>query len=755
MIDGVRVLDRTTGIAGPYCTKVLAGAGADVVKTEPPGGDPMRRWRSGGLFEYLNAGKRSVVGDDRDLIQGADVVVSENPGDAELLADRPDLVVVTITPFGADGPWADRPATELTLQAACGSLGGRGLPELPPLPAGGRIGEWVTGAHAAVATLAGIGLGPSRPGRHIDVAMLDCMTVSLITFPSVFASFSGWPPMQGTGRVIEVPSIEPTQDGYAVFTTNSAQQFQDFLVLIGRPDLQQDEGLARATERFARRREFLDLVHRYTRERTSAQALEEAGMLRIPAGPVLNGSTVAGFEQFEARGVFERSASGRFRQPRPPYRIEGVDQPAVRPAPDLGAHTGRVEWPARPAAGEDGGELPLAGVRVIDCTAWWAGPTAAQLLASLGADVIKVESVKRPDLMRMSATRRPGADRWWEWGPIFHGANVGKRDITLDLSSSAGVDLFERLARTAHVVIENYTPRVMDHFGLGWDRLRSVNPGLVFVRMPAFGLDGPWRDRTGFAQTMESISGMAWVTGFPDGPPTLPRGACDVVAGVHAVMATILALRATRADGRGRLVEATMVEAALNVAAEQVIEWDASGTVLGREGARGLVGAPQGVYPCAGEDRWIALSARSDSEWDALQQMAGIEAEAAWSTESGRRADHDRIDALLAGWTAQQDADQLAERLVAAGVPAAAVISGRDVARNPQLRHRQLFETEDHPVTGCHEIPVMPFRFSDVKTWMSRPSPTLGQHNAEVLGEVATRDELDELRRAGLIGEQL
>ncbi len=146
---------------------------------------------------------------------------------------------MSISPFGAHGPWADHPATEFTLQAACGSMGSRGTPERPPLPAGGRIGEWLTGTYAAVATLAAT---HDRRGRHVDVAMLDCMAVTLATYPSVFASFAGWPELKGTGRTVEVPSVEPTSDGYVVFTTNSAQQFQDFVVLIGRPDWLDDAG---------------------------------------------------------------------------------------------------------------------------------------------------------------------------------------------------------------------------------------------------------------------------------------------------------------------------------------------------------------------------------------------------------------------------------------------------------------------------------------------------------------------------------
>ena len=255
MLENVRVVDLTTDIAGPYATKMLADAGADVVKVEPADGDPLRHWGSGALFEFLNTSKRSVNGDFHQLIAGADILVTDVAVDIdELRSAHQGLVVVTITPFGCDGPWADYPSTEFTLQAACGSTGQRGLPEQPPLAAGGRIGEWVTGTYAAVGAV-----GAYREalrcgqGDHVDVAMFDCMSVAMVTYPSVFASFAGWPPLEGTGRVIEVPSIEPTADGFVVFTTNSAQQFQDFLVMIGRPDLLTDPDLPKASKRFARR----------------------------------------------------------------------------------------------------------------------------------------------------------------------------------------------------------------------------------------------------------------------------------------------------------------------------------------------------------------------------------------------------------------------------------------------------------------------------------------------------------------------
>jgi crotonobetainyl-CoA:carnitine CoA-transferase CaiB-like acyl-CoA transferase len=221
----------------------------------------------------------------------------------------------------------------------------------------------------------------------------------------------------------------------------------------------------------------------------------------------------------------------------------------------------------------------------------------------------------------------------------------------------------------------------------------------------------------------------------------------------------MLALIARDRSGGGRLVETVMVEAALNAAAEQVAEYGASGTVLRRDGNRGPVAAPQGVYQCAGDDRWLALAVVTDAQW---QSLRGVIGEQGWAsgipsdTVAERRANHDAIDAVLAQWTAGLDADDIAIRLTTAGVPASAVIPSRDIVANPQLRHRNLFEMEMHAVTGDHEIPMLPFRFSRVDRWLRSPAPTLGQHNTEVLGEIGLAPSaIDELRRSGIVGETL
>jgi crotonobetainyl-CoA:carnitine CoA-transferase CaiB-like acyl-CoA transferase len=770
-----RVLEVCDRVAGSYCGRLLRSVGAPVTIVEP--GDPAPG-RDLPLFQFLNGGKRSVAVGGADgpgnlaaLARAFDLVIlTGTPETAgrlgvaldELLAADPALIVATISNFGWTGPWVERPATEFTLQAMCGATGYRGVPERPPVSVGGQLGEYMTGAFAAAGALALYHrVRRGGEGGHLDVSMLECMTLGMQSHEWLHFTLMQ---MDSYARSIEVPSIEPTKDGWVGLSLLTGQQWLDFAAMVEQPVLAEDPEFAVQLGRWPRRQEIYDLIHPWLAARSVDDVVEQASLFRLPVAPLGNGATLATMDHFAARGTFVRSPAGWW-EPRPPWRVAGAEPARPEPAPMRGQHTDEVLAEAASAPRKSGPtslgrDRPLAGLRVVDLTAFWAGPLATEILAGMGADVVKVESVQRPDGIRFAGGQRQDAEQWWEYSWVFQGVNVDKRAITLDLASADGREAFLELVQRADVVIENFSPRVLDDFNLAPAVLLAANPAVVVVRMPAFGLAGPWRDRVGFAPTMEQLSGLAWLTGYPDGPPISPRGACDPLAGAHAAFALLAALAHRDQTGEGFLVEVPMIEVAVNVTAEQLLEYQRTGEVLTRDGNRGPHAAPQNVYACAGVEQWLALAVATDQQWDALRDVLG---RPAWADDrelgshAGRRRHHDHVDRKLAAWLAERDVDEVVRELVEAGVPAARVVLPPDVVANEQLHARGFFETLGHPLSGQDLYAGLPFGRPDVGTgwWHSHP-PLLGEHNDQVLGRELGRspEVLDAWRAAHVIGDR-
>lgn len=736
-LAGLRVVQISDRIAGAYCGKLLVDAGADVVTVESGTG------ARSPLTDYLEAGKRSVATHSGALLAAADVVVltATRAGaralgvDVPALLDAvPQLIVATVSDFGWTGPWAERPATEFTLQAWSGCTGFRGDPAGPPISIGGEVGEYMGGAWTAFGVLA---LHSGGAGGHLDVSMLEAMTL-MQSGEWLHSQLLRVPPI---GRSVEVPSIEPAKDGYVGISMVTGQQWLDFAAMVECPELTEIDDLKFQIGRWAYRDWIRERIGPWLRERTVAEIVDLGQLFRLPIAALGDGASIPEMDQLRERGVYVRNPAG-FRQPRPPWLMSAAAPAPLRPPP---AGHADIDWAPRTPRAPGPSAAPLAGLRIVDLTAFWAGPSATHALAAFGADVVKIESIQRPDGIRYSGGMRTEVEDWWEYGWVFHAMNTNKRSVTLDLESTEGVRLFKELVAQADAVVENFSPRVMDHFGLGAEALLETNPRLVMMRMPAFGLSGPWRDRVGFAPTMEQIAGLAWVTGLPDGPPVAPRGACDPLAGIHAAFALLAALQFTRRTGRGQLVEVPMIETVLNVTAVQTLEFDASGTVMGRRGNRGHTGHLQNLYRCAGEDNWIAVSLRDDADLAALGDVMG----------AVLPADPDAADAALQDLFRDRDAAATTEALAAAGIPAAVVVSPSLVTDNPQLQHRGFFEPLVHPSTGPGLYPCPPFALpAGARRWLHRPPPTLGQHNADVLTESCglTPGDLERLSAQGIIG---
>ena len=779
-LEQLRVVEISDRIAGSYCGKLLVDAGAQVHKIEPPQGDSLRRYSATGspipegpdgpcspFYSYLNAGKRSMtIACDseryRAELAAADVVVV-TAGRSEaaalgidpqrLLTEFPRAIVVTISDFGWAGPYADRAASEFTLQAWAGSPGFRGDPAGPPIAIGGDLGEYMGGVYAAFGALA-VRRRVERggPGEHLDLSMLEAIT-AMQSSEWLHSQLLRVPPIR---RTLEVPSIEPAKDGYVGITMVTGQQWLDFAAMVECPQLEEIEQLRFQIGRWAYRDFIREQIGPWLAERTVEEIVGLGQLFRLPIAALGNGATIRDMEYVRQREVFVRNPAG-FHQPRPPWLMSAC-APAPLRATAAGADNDESPWTTRESDAEPAPRgLPLEGVRIIDLTAFWAGPAATHLLAGFGADVVKVESIQRPDGIRYSGGMRTDVDDWWEYGWVFHAMNTNKRSVTLDLNSDEGRRLFTELAAGADVVIENFSPRVMDQFGLTADALLKVNPKLVVARMPAFGLDGPWRDRVGFAPTMEQIAGLAWVTGIPEAPPVTPRGACDPLAGVHAAFAVLAALSFAERTGSGQLVELPMLETVLNATAIQAIESEVFGITLTRRGNRGHGGSIQNLYRCAGDDDWIAVTVRDDEQWRAL---VGLMDRPAWcddglSTAGGRRERADEIDGRLHDWFAGQRLGAAVERLAGAGVPAAPVVSPSLVTENPQLLERGFFEPLEHASIGAAVYPTPPFaRLAGQDRWLLRPPPRLGEHNGEVLRDRCglTDEDLANLASSGVIG---
>ncbi|MCV7371004.1 CoA transferase [Mycolicibacterium duvalii] len=808
-LAGYVVVDLSSGIAGNYCTKLLADAGATVVKVEPPQGDPLRQWSASGaqiidgtdgaLFSFLACSKHSVVAEPGTddgfvdaLLAGADalvwsrgsgVVADPRFGPAAIRARHPHLTVTAITAFGLDGPWSDRAATEFTLQAWSGGIVGlgRGAPDRAPVYVGGQVGEYLAGAYASVATLA----SRLRGGAElIDLSMLETSILGLTYYPVSYYEMLGRP--WRDARRLTVPGIARAKDGLVDIGCGTAQQWFDLCAMTGHVEWIDEESPLSITQQA---NEKADELYAWVADQTVDEIRDLATAFRIPNAPVANGANVEGLDHFVARRSFVVNPRDGFTQPGPPYRITPPMLAPLLPAPRLGEHTEHYRsrnWGHHPLAGDIPGRdssstaagnaiprgasapprregLPFAGLRVIDMTTFWAGPSCTHLLAMLGADVVHVESTRHPDGTRLIAGIPVTEPQWWERSPIFSGLNTNKRDITLNLQSDTGRELLRKLIVTADVVVENFTPRVLESMGLTYDAVAAIKPDVVMVRMPGFGLDGPWRDNPAFAYVIEAAAGISWLTGYPDRNPFEPYSVGDPNAGVHACHAILVALEHRRRTGEGSMVEAAMVDAALSIAAEQVIEYSAYGALLERTGNRGPAAAPQNLYLSADIDEfgrldsWVAIAVTTDAQWAALRDALG---NPPWamadelSRADGRRARHDLVDEQLGRWCAERSADQIVEALWRSGVPVAKVLQPHRQTHIDQLKARGFFEAVEHPVNPVTPHSTLPFRSSRGPDRIhTAPAPLLGQHNEQVLTELGlTADDIARLEADGVIG---
>jgi crotonobetainyl-CoA:carnitine CoA-transferase CaiB-like acyl-CoA transferase len=770
-LAGIRIIDLSQSVPGAYATRLLAGFGAEVIKIEPRGGDPIRHvppfWRDephvegGALHLHLNAGKHSLTldidGDEdretlRRLIATADAVLEDRaPGTLEALglgyaalsAARPDLVMVAVTPFGQTGPFAAWKASELISYAAGGYAHITGLPDREPIKAYGHVVEYHAGLHTSVALLAAVWRARRAGiGEFVDVSVQDAVAYVVDQVPERWRRQGVELQRAGTTNAGSERSAKvfsellPCKDGYVhAHSPMGPAHFRGIEKMLDEPRWLTPEFAASMPA-------GMDVIDGYLRdylkERTREELFRAGQAVNAPWTPVLRVDEVLTDPQHEARGFFtdvDHPHVGRVRVPG--YAYVARDTPwETRPAPLLGQDNARLpellaaERPSMPAvAAPSTGERPrpLAGIRILDLTAGVVGPVGGEALADLGAEIIHIDQPARvAEQRRLFAHSSSGAT----FNPHHH----DKQHLSLDLQQPDGLEVFKQLVQISDVVWENFRPRVMPKFGIECPVLQEVNPRAIHVSLPAFGSTGPYRDLISMGPGVDACSGLSDLTGYEDGPPLKPGNFyADYMNGLLASHCVLVGLFAREQTGRGQHIEAAMREAETHVIGEALLDYTLNGRVQQRRGNAHAVMAPHNVYPTAGDDQWVAIAVSSDEEWRALVGLLG---EPEWAraerfaTAAGRLAARAEIDGQIAAWTAGHEHRALAARLQDAGVPAAPVLQPHELPEDPQLTHRRFYR--EIPGTDARTISGA-WRFAGTPVSIATPPPEFGEHNDLVL----------------------
>ncbi|MEO5900067.1 MAG: CoA transferase, partial [Ilumatobacteraceae bacterium] len=696
---------------------------------------------------YFHAGKpHETVPDDWDArFAVADIVLSDRQPaqlrelglDGAVIRERhPHLVIVSVTPFGLTGPYADFRAASAVSFAMGGIMSLTGDMERTPLVTGGRQADKLAGLNAfSVAVTCWYGRLRHSAGELVDLSAQECAAGMLELYGPSTAT--GGPVIPRLGNHTRAQwGVYPCLDGWAgAFCLE--RQVPSLFRLLADPELAEE----RFTDPLLRldplvEEELTLKMYLWMMDKTKEELLQLGVANKVPIGITSTPADLLQREGLHVRGAFE-SLGNDVTVPGRPFGSFGW-QPSAESLPD-------VDWAPRPVdsnigAGGERGVLPLAGIRVVDLSMMWAGPFATMHLAAMGADVIKVESPSAWDNIR-TLIPQPGVAEPWNSSYYFNAYNRDKRSLTLDLAQAEGRELLLRLLAGADVLLENYRADVLDKLGLTVDVLRAANPNLVTISMAAFGKEGPDSKFVGFGPVIELMSGLSSLTGYErDGEPFKTGiSYCDPVAGLHAVAATVLGLVARDAGEGGRFVDLAQREGAMTLIGEWFVK-ASRGEEIVHYGCRDDRFAPQGAYRAIGEEQWVVVAARSDDEWRNLCAVL-VRDDLADLPLSVRRERHDELDSLIGAWVAGQRPQVAMETLQAAGVAAGRVLDSGSVHEDLQLLWRDFWVHLPHPNMLRHKQHGITWRLIDAAPVPQRHAPLFGQHNAEILLELGLKDD--------------
>jgi len=727
----------------------------------------------------------------RQLARRADVLVeSFVPGTMDALglgydalsALNSKLIYVSVSPYGQKGPKAAWPASDLTIESAAGRVGLQGDRDRPPIPVGYPQASFHAGAQAAADAVIALNERElSGRGQHLDVSMTEGMIWTLMNGPGFPPNVGGNPPGSGDDRADAGPArrsgpflgVSPCADGFVVVTSTSQRQFYATLMSSILPGLREAGQLSETLAAYdwemweaSRQAGTLtdeqiapaaEAVLAFFAMKTKLELMQWAWEADVHLGPVNSTLDLLQNPHFRERGFWQKV--GDYTHPGLSVRSSHAKLVMGGPAPELGQDQSLVdEWLAVPIelprtmkvgraardrsrfeapAAERLGEA-FAGLKVADFSWVAVGPLTGKALADHGATVVRIESSTRIDYVRTLIPFKdgvPGINR----SHYVNNLNTSKLGVALNFAHPEAKALARRLIDWADVVVENYTPGTMKRLGFDYETISQTRPDLIMISTCLLGQTGPWRSFAGYGPHGAGISGLHYLTGWPDRSPVGPNGPySDVIAPRYSVSALAAAILQRRRTGQGQHLDVSQVESAIHFIEPLVLDQTANGRTAQAAGLDSLYACPNGTYPTAGTERYVALSVETPEQWQSLRRIAPLDAfaDVRFDDMRERRAVSNEIDAVLTAWTRGFEHRDLERRLVDAGVPASVVQRMTDLFEDPQIASRQYFQTLKHGEVG--EIPYdgLMTRFSAKKTVLHKASPCVGEDTDYVMREI-------------------
>ncbi len=788
LLASLRVLDLCDD-DGDAVTRLLADLGADVLKVEPPGGNPSRLSRpslrgTGVRFALHNANKRSTVldpsdpGDRERLIElagSADIVVDSGvPGQAAAygtscheLADRfPQLVAMSVTDFGRIGPLASWRATDPVLYALSGALARSGPTTGTPVSPPDGIASATAAVQAAWSALvAYYNRLRCGAGDYIDFSRYEAVVMALDpAFGAHGQAAAGvrhpdrW---RGRPKNQDAYPIYACQDGYVRLCVMSPRQWHGLRRWLGEPEEFQDPKYDVIAARFKAWPQIGLLVQRLFADHRMKALVAEGQSHGVAISAVLDPAQILASEHFRAVGAVaeaELVPGVHTTVPTGYYSVNGRHIGFREPAPSTGDHDAR--WTAESAtvaAPAKSGPRPFDGLRIIDLGIIVAGGELSRLFGDLGAEVIKVESAAYPDGLRQARIGDPMSESF-AW---THRNNLA---FGVDLRSDAGKQVFSRLVSDADAVFANFKPGTLAALGFPYDTLQSLNRRVVLAESSAFGDRGPWSNRLGYGPLVRATAGVSklWTDPHPQSDDTDSRHRFydattvfpDHVVGRITALGALAALIHRDRVGAGARVHVSQAEAVVNQLDVRYVT-DAARA----DDAAELVDdtSVHEVFPCAGDDEWCVMSIRTDADWRSASAIFGLPEladDARFATGEARLAHRSELLDLASAWTRQRSPQRVAEALQSAGVPAAQMNRPPDILEDPQLRERKLFSDMHHPLFD-HSLPAEtgPAPFRHIPPAPQRPAPLPGQDTREICLKVLgmSSEETEQLIKDGVL----